>query len=153
MVSMTPVVHLVLWISPPIFGKIWKGPNGGLRGLGETNSWKKLEAENLVTLSLQIVLASSYCVAIQDRPMVVEGGDHIPGVPRHVDHLRLLLHHLHNRLSFKLCCFKSSITCMRNTNFKNFFYLFWKQFHWQMSFYQPKQCGMVSKNLFKKQSW
>ncbi len=60
-----------------------------------------------MALSLQIVFASSYCVAIQDRPMVVEGGDHIPGVPRHVDHLRLLLHHLHNRLHSS-CCFIST---------------------------------------------
>ncbi len=32
--------------------KIGNGPNGILRGLGKTDSWKKLEFENLVTLSL-----------------------------------------------------------------------------------------------------
>ncbi len=35
-----------------IFKKIRNGPNGILRGLGETDSWKKPEAKNLVTLSL-----------------------------------------------------------------------------------------------------
>ncbi len=34
------------------FRKIWNGPNGILRGLGETDSWKKPEEKNLVTLSL-----------------------------------------------------------------------------------------------------
>jgi hypothetical protein len=37
-VSTTPVVNLELRISPGIFEKIQKGPNGILRGLGETNS-------------------------------------------------------------------------------------------------------------------
>ncbi len=32
--------------------KIRNGPNGILRGLGETDSWKKPEIENLVTLFL-----------------------------------------------------------------------------------------------------
>ncbi len=50
--SMTPVVHLELQISLWIFEKIWNGPNVILRGLGETDSWKKPEVENLVTLSL-----------------------------------------------------------------------------------------------------
>ncbi len=35
-----------------IFEKIRNGPNGILRGSGETDSWKKPEVENLVTLSL-----------------------------------------------------------------------------------------------------
>jgi hypothetical protein len=38
LVSMTPVVHLELRISPQIFQKIWNGPNGILSGLGETDS-------------------------------------------------------------------------------------------------------------------
>ncbi len=42
-VSTTRVVHLELWISPRIFEKIRNGPNGILRGLGETDSWKKPE--------------------------------------------------------------------------------------------------------------
>jgi hypothetical protein len=49
-VSLTPVVHLDLRISPRIFGKIRNDPN--VRGLGEGDSWKKPEAKNLVTLSL-----------------------------------------------------------------------------------------------------
>ncbi len=40
-VSATPVVHLELRISPRIFEKIWNGSFGILRGLGETDSWKK----------------------------------------------------------------------------------------------------------------
>jgi hypothetical protein len=51
-VSLTPVANLELRISPRIFEKIRNYPNGMLRGLGETDSWKKLEVENLVTLSL-----------------------------------------------------------------------------------------------------
>ncbi len=35
-----------------IFKKIQNGPNGILWGWGETDSWKKPEAKNLVTLSL-----------------------------------------------------------------------------------------------------
>ena len=35
-----------------ILEKIRNGPNGILKGLGETDSWKKTEAKNLVTLSL-----------------------------------------------------------------------------------------------------
>jgi hypothetical protein len=37
-VSLTPVVHVELQISPQIFEKILNGPNGILRGLGETDS-------------------------------------------------------------------------------------------------------------------
>jgi hypothetical protein len=51
-VSATPVVHLELRISPRIFEKIRNGSIGILRGLGETDSWKKTEVENLVALSL-----------------------------------------------------------------------------------------------------
>ncbi len=51
-VSLTPVVHLEPRISPRIFEKIRNGRNGILRCLGETDSWKKPEVENLVTLSL-----------------------------------------------------------------------------------------------------
>jgi hypothetical protein len=46
------VVHLDLRISPRIFEKIRNGPNGTLWGWGETDSLKKPEAKNLVTLSL-----------------------------------------------------------------------------------------------------
>ncbi len=46
-VSLTPVVNL-----EQIFEKIRNDPNGTLRGLGETDSWKKPEVENLVKLSL-----------------------------------------------------------------------------------------------------
>jgi hypothetical protein len=51
-VSLTPVVHLYLGISPWIFKKILNDPNSIIRGLGEGDSWKKPEAKNLVTLSL-----------------------------------------------------------------------------------------------------
>ncbi len=50
--SMTPVVHPTLRISQQIFKKIQNGPNVVLRGLGEADSWKKPEFENLVALSL-----------------------------------------------------------------------------------------------------
>ncbi len=39
-VSLTPVANLELRISPRIFEKIRNDPNGILRGLGETDSWK-----------------------------------------------------------------------------------------------------------------
>ncbi len=51
-VSLTPVANLDLRISPQIFEKIRNDPTGIPRGLGETDSWKKPEVENLVTLSL-----------------------------------------------------------------------------------------------------
>ncbi len=51
-VSLIPVVHLDLRISPRIFGKIWNGPNGILWDWGETDSSKQPEAKNLGTLSL-----------------------------------------------------------------------------------------------------
>jgi hypothetical protein len=47
-VSLTPVLQ----ISPRIFEIIRNGPSGIIRGLGETDSRKKPEAKNLVTLSL-----------------------------------------------------------------------------------------------------
>ncbi len=52
MVSLLPVVHLDLRISSRIFEKIRNGLNGILWGWGETDSWKKPEAKNLVTLTL-----------------------------------------------------------------------------------------------------
>jgi hypothetical protein len=51
-VSLPPVANLELRISPRIFKKIRNGPNGIIRGLGETESRKKPGAKNLVTLSL-----------------------------------------------------------------------------------------------------
>ena len=51
-VSTTPVANLELWISLQIFKKILNGLNGIIRGLGETDSWKKPEVKILVTLSL-----------------------------------------------------------------------------------------------------
>ena len=67
-VSLTPVANLPpvstrpaelvakftsgMKVAPRIFEKIRNGPNGILRGLGETDSWKKIEVENLVALSL-----------------------------------------------------------------------------------------------------
>jgi hypothetical protein len=51
-VSLTPVANLELRISPRIFAKIRNDPNGIIRGLEETDSRKKPEAKNHVTLSL-----------------------------------------------------------------------------------------------------
>jgi hypothetical protein len=45
--------NLELRISPRIFEKIRNGPDGIIRGLGETDSRKKPEAKNLLTLSLK----------------------------------------------------------------------------------------------------
>ncbi len=39
-------------LTPVKIGNGTNGTNGALRGLGETDSWKKPEVENLVTLSL-----------------------------------------------------------------------------------------------------
>jgi hypothetical protein len=39
-------------ISPQIFEKIQQGSDGIFGGLGDTDSWKKLEVENLVSDSL-----------------------------------------------------------------------------------------------------
>ncbi len=44
--------NLELRISPRLLEKIRNGPNGILWGWGETDSQKKPEAKNLVTLSL-----------------------------------------------------------------------------------------------------
>jgi hypothetical protein len=54
-VSLTPVANLELRISLQIFEKNRNGPNGIIRGFGETDSRKKPEAKNLVTLSLYIL--------------------------------------------------------------------------------------------------
>jgi hypothetical protein len=59
-VSMTPVVHPELRISLRIFKKIRNGPNGILRGLGETDSRKKPEVENLMALSFRFHSLQSY---------------------------------------------------------------------------------------------
>jgi hypothetical protein len=44
--------NIIIRISPRIFENIRNDPNGIIRGLGETDSRKKPEAKNLVTLSL-----------------------------------------------------------------------------------------------------
>jgi hypothetical protein len=44
-VSFTPLANLVLRISPRIFEKIRNDPYGILRGLGETDSWKKQKSK------------------------------------------------------------------------------------------------------------
>jgi hypothetical protein len=46
------VISINSRISPRIFEKIQNGPNGVLGGLGDTDSWKKTEIENLVSDSL-----------------------------------------------------------------------------------------------------
>ncbi len=52
------------------FRKIWNGPNGVIRGLGETDPCRKSEVQNLVALSLQMMpwfspfrSAQHHCVA------------------------------------------------------------------------------------------
>ena len=69
-VSATPVVNLELPISPRLLEKIWNGLNGILRGLGETDSWKKPEVKNLVALSLYrtngVSIFIEYCAAPRD---------------------------------------------------------------------------------------
>jgi hypothetical protein len=52
LVSSTPVVHLELQISPRICEKIRNGPNGIIRGLGESDPCRKPEVKNLMALSL-----------------------------------------------------------------------------------------------------
>jgi hypothetical protein len=48
----TSVEYLERRISPRNFEKVRNGPDGIIRGLGETGSRKKPQAKNLVTLSL-----------------------------------------------------------------------------------------------------
>ncbi len=58
-VPLAPVVHLEQRISPQIFKKIWNSPNGILRGLGETDSWKKPEVEksrDTVPLTVYVIV-------------------------------------------------------------------------------------------------
>ncbi len=50
--SLIPVINIHSRISPRIFEKIRNGPNGILGGPGDNDSWKKPEAENLVSDSL-----------------------------------------------------------------------------------------------------
>ncbi len=52
--STTRVVHLELWISPWIFVKIQNGPNGIIRGLGETDSWKNQKQKSCDTVLLKV---------------------------------------------------------------------------------------------------
>ncbi len=52
-VSTTSVVHLDLQISPRIFEKIHNGPNGILRGLGETDSRKNQKSKSRDTVPLK----------------------------------------------------------------------------------------------------
>ena len=65
-VSLIPVVNLELRISPRIFEKIRNSANVIIRGLGETDSRKKPEAKNLVTvpLSTEKISASTNSVEI-----------------------------------------------------------------------------------------
>ncbi len=51
-VDTADTVNIHLRISPQIFKKIWNGPNGILRGPGDTDLWKKSDVENLVSDSL-----------------------------------------------------------------------------------------------------
>jgi hypothetical protein len=51
LVSTTPVVHLELRISPKIFEKIRSGPNGIIRGLGETEKTRSRKSHGTVPLT------------------------------------------------------------------------------------------------------
>jgi hypothetical protein len=51
-VPLTPVVRHELQLSLRIFEKNGNGPNGIIRGLGETDPCRKPEVKNLVALSL-----------------------------------------------------------------------------------------------------
>jgi hypothetical protein len=62
-VSLIPVVHLYLRISPQIFEKIRNGPNKILWGLGETDSWKKTRSKksrDTVPLNLGVVIVYAW---------------------------------------------------------------------------------------------
>jgi hypothetical protein len=48
-VLFTLAININSRLSPRIFEKIQNGPNGILMGLGDTDSWKKPELENLVS--------------------------------------------------------------------------------------------------------
>ncbi len=55
-VLFTPAININSQISPRIFEKIQNDPNGILMGLGDTDSWKKPELENLLSDSLSCYL-------------------------------------------------------------------------------------------------
>jgi hypothetical protein len=58
-VSLTPVANLELQISPRIFEKIRNGPDGIIRGLGETDSRKKTtskKSRDIVPLRMETIL-------------------------------------------------------------------------------------------------
>ncbi len=57
-VSLTPPIDIHSRLSPQIFETIWNGPNGILRGPGDTDLWKKSDVENLVSDSLEISFLS-----------------------------------------------------------------------------------------------
>jgi hypothetical protein len=50
--STTPLINIHSQISLRIFEKNENGPNGILRGPGDTDLWKKYDVENLVSDSL-----------------------------------------------------------------------------------------------------
>ncbi len=57
-VTLIPVVHLGLEISPRIFKKIWNSPKEILWGWGETDSWKKTrgkQSRDTVPLSSKLL--------------------------------------------------------------------------------------------------
>ena len=57
-VSLAPVANLELRITPRILEKIWNDPNGIIRGLEKTDTWKKTRSKksrDTVPLSLNIL--------------------------------------------------------------------------------------------------
>ncbi len=61
-VSLTPVVHLDLRISPQIFEKIWNDPNVIFRGLGEGDSWKNLKQK----ISWHCPFKCAHSISVED---------------------------------------------------------------------------------------
>jgi hypothetical protein len=78
-VSLTPVVHLDLQISPRIFDKIWNNPNVISRGLREDDSWKNPNKKSRGNVPLNIFLvingiASLYAGSIDEmlqEPVII----------------------------------------------------------------------------------
>ncbi len=78
-VSLIPVVHLHLRISPQIFEIFWNDPNVIFGGLGEDDSWKKTwskKSRDTVPLRSDV---SSIDPACLDHVVLLE--DEVPDVP------------------------------------------------------------------------
>ncbi len=133
----TPLINIHSRISSWIFEKIWNGPNGILRGLGDTDLWKKIWCwKSRVRLPLINVLKT--CTPLwrtMQRPRVHRNENaglrslleawkvrdqHFPGSGKSVNHIFSIL----NNLIFcclHTACFKDSIVvCCTLTTFTIF---------------------------------